>query len=302
LTPKFVDLNAHVEAFAARYVRLLVTAADGHWLDAAVTSLCGYGTSVIGCDCEIAVERKLCENETPDGRPGAAVLAFGFRAEPLGKVIAKRVGQTILTCPTAAVFDGLPDEADRAALGDYLRYFGDGYERREDAAWVLPIMEGEVSFPAGVGVGRGVAGGVLLFCGADQTKTLAAARQAAEAVRDLPGVITPFPGGVCRSGSKVGSRYKPLIASTNEAYCPTLADKVETKLPKGTTCVYELVINGVDEQAVRAAMRTAIRATATADLLAITAPDYGGKLGKIRIPLRDILGHDANEAPMTKPQ
>jgi formylmethanofuran--tetrahydromethanopterin N-formyltransferase len=297
-----VDLNAHAEAFAARYVRLIVTAADGHWLDAAVTSLCGYGTSVIGCDCEIAVERKLTESETPDGRPGAAVLAFGFKAAPLGKAVAKRVGQTILTCPTAAVFDGLPDEADRATLGDYLRYFGDGHERQEGEAWVLPVMEGDVSFPATVGVGRGVAGGVLLFCGDDQSKTLTAARHAAEALRDLPGVITPFPGGVCRSGSKVGSRYKPLIASTNEAYCPTLAEIVETKLPAGTTCVYELVINGVDEQAVRTAMRAALQATATADLLAITAPDYGGKLGKIRIPLRDILGHDANEAPMTKPQ
>lgn len=294
-----IDLNAHAEAFTARYVRLIVTAADGHWLDAAVTSLCGYGTSVIGCDCEIAVERKLPSNETPDGRPGAAVLAFGFKAAPLGKAVAKRVGQTILTCPTAAVFDGLPDEVDRAALGDYLRYFGDGHERQEDDAWVLPIMEGEVSFPATIGVGRGVAGGVLLFCGNNQTTTLTAARQAAEAVRDLPGVITPFPGGVCRSGSKVGSRYQPLIASTNEAYCPTLAETVETKLPAGTTCVYELVINGVNEQAVRTAMRAALQAPATADLLAITAPDYGGHLGKIRIALRDLVG----QAPTTaKPQ
>ncbi len=280
--------DAHAEAFTARYVRLLVTAADGHWLDAAVTSLCGYGASVIGCDCEIAVERQLLENETPDGRPGAAVLAFGFKAAPLGKAVAKRVGQTILTCPTAAVFDGLPDEADRAALGDYLRYFGDGHERREGDAWVLPIMEGEVSFPATIGVGRGVAGGVLLFCGDDRMKTLTAARQAAEAIRELPGVITPFPGGVCRSGSKVGSRYKPLFASTNEAYCPTLVETVATKLPEGATCVYELVINGTSEQAVRDAMRAALQATANADLLAITAPEFGGKLGKVLIPFCEL--------------
>jgi formylmethanofuran--tetrahydromethanopterin N-formyltransferase len=284
-----IDFNAHAEAFTARYVRLIVTAADGHWLDAAVTSHCGFGTSVIGCDCEIAVERRLSDSESPDGRPGTAVLAFGFKAAALGKAVAKRVGQTILTCPTAAIFDGLPDEAERVALGDYLRYFGDGHERREDDAWTLPVMEGEVSFPATIGIARGVAGGVLLFCGNDQSKTLTAARQAADALRDLPGVITPFPGGVCRSGSKVGSRYKPLIASTNEAYCPTLAQVVETKLPKGTTCVYELVINGVDEQAVRKAMCAALQATAAADLLAITAPDYGGKLGKIRISLSELV-------------
>ena len=284
-----IDLNAHAEAFAARYVRLLVTAADGHWLDAAVTSLCGYGTSVIGCDCEIAVERKLSDSESPDCRPGAAVLAFGFKAEPLGKAVAKRVGQTILTCPTAAVFDGLPNEADRAALGGYVRYFGDGHEYREGEAWTLPVMEGDVSFPATIGVGRGVAGGVLLFCGADPTSTLAAARQAAEALRDLPGVITPFPGGVCRSGSKLGSRYKSLVASTNEAYCPTLAETVETQLPKGVTCVYELVINGVNEQAVRAAMRAALQATVSADLLAITSPNFGGQLGKVKIPLSALI-------------
>lgn len=284
-----IDLNAHAEVFTARYVRLLVTAADAHWLDAAVTSLSGYGTSVIGCDCEIAVERSLAENETPDGRPGAAVLAFGFKAAPLGKAIAKRVGQTILTCPTAAVFDGLPDEADRAALGDYLRYFGDGHERLEGEAWTLPMMEGEVSFPTTVGVGRGVAGGVLLFCGADQTKTLAAARNAAETLRDLPGVVTPFPGGVCRCGSKLGSRYKSLVASTNEAYCPTLAGVVETKLPAGTTCVYELVINGISEQAVRTAMHAAIKSVETADLLAITAPNFGGQLGTIEVPLSELL-------------
>ncbi|TWT95249.1 Formyltransferase/hydrolase complex subunit D [Botrimarina colliarenosi] len=284
-----VVVDANAEAFAARYARLLITAADEHWLAAAVTSLCGYGASVIGCDCEIAVERSLAADETPDGRPGAAVLAFGFRAEALGKAVANRAGQTLLTCPTAAVFDGLPEAKDRAPFGNYLRYFGDGYERRDGNTWTLPVMEGEVSFPATVGVGHGVAGGVLLLCGRDQAEALAAARRAADAVRDLPGVITPFPGGVCRSGSKVGSRYKRLVASTNEAYCPTLKDEVETQLPAGTGCVYEIVVDGVDEAAVRAAMRAALQAAMAGDLLAITAPSYGGKLGKVAIALSELL-------------
>lgn len=281
--------DAHTEAFAARYARLLVTAADGDWLAAAVASLCGYGASVIGCDCEIAIERSLSPSETPDSRPGGAVLAFGFKADALGKAVAKRVGQTILTCPTAAVFDGAPSKTDRAPLGDYLRFFGDGHERRDGDAWVLPVMEGDIRFPATIGVGRGVAGGVLLFCGRDQAEALAAARRAAEALKELPGVITPFPGGVCRSGSKVGSRYKSLVASTNEAYCPTLAGVVETKLPEGTACVYELVVNGVDEPAVRGALQAAIEAAAAGPLLAITAPNYGGKLGKVRIPLAELI-------------
>jgi formylmethanofuran--tetrahydromethanopterin N-formyltransferase len=254
-----------------------------------VNALCGYGSSVIGCDCEIAVERSLASAETPDGRVGAAVLAFGFKSAPLGKAVAKRVGQTILTCPTAAAFDGLPDEADRAPLGDYLRYFGDGYERRDGETWVLPVMEGELTFPATMGVGRGVAGGVLLLCGRDQPEALAASTRAAEAVRDLPGIITPFPGGVCRSGSKVGSRYKGLIASTNETYCPTLRATVAYKLTEGTACVYEIVLNGIDEPTVRAGLRVALKAATAGPLLAVTSPSYGGRLGTVSIALSELI-------------
>lgn len=284
-----IDTRAHAEAFAARCARLIVTAADEHWLAAAGGALCGYGTSVIGCDAEIAIERPLTPSETPDGRPGVAVLAFAFRGAALGHAIANRVGQTVLTCPTAAVFDGLPETPDRAPLGDHLRYFGDGHEEQAANGWTLPIMEGEVTLPATIGLGRGIAGGNLLFCGADQEPPLAAARQAADALRDLPGVITPFPGGVCRSGSKVGSRYRKLVASTNESYCPTLQDSVASKLPKGTAAVYELIINGVDETAVRTAMRTALAAARDHDLLAVTAADYGGRLGGVRIPLSELL-------------
>lgn len=283
-----IVLEATCEAFAARFVRLILTATDAYWLNAATEALCGYGTSVIGCDAEIAVERSLPTDQTPDGRPGVAVLAFAFRAKSLGKAIANRGGQAVLTCPTAAVFDGLSTASDRAPLGDYLRYFGDGYERQEAAAWRLPVMEGEVSFPATVGIGRGIAGGNLLLCGRDQAEALAAARRAVDAVRELPGVITPFPGGVCRSGSKVGSRYQGLVASTNEAFCPSLSDVVPTKLPEGTGCVYELILNGVDETSVRNGMRAALQAASDGDLLAITAADYGGKLGPIRISLSEI--------------
>lgn len=281
--------DAHAEAFRSRYVRLILTAADEHWLAAVVNAICGYGTSVIGCDAEVGVEQSLPASETPDGRVGVAVLAFGFRAQQLGQAVANRVGQAVLTCPTAAVFDGSPDAKDRAPLGDYLRYFGDGHQRQQRDGWIVPIMEGEVTFPATVGVGRGIAGGNLLLCGRDQPEALAAARTAVEAIRDLPGVIAPFPGGVCRSGSKVGSRYKKLVASTNEAFCPTLQQEVESKLPEGTGCVYELILNGVEEASLRTAMRVALQAALGGGLLAVTAADYGGKLGGVRIPLRDLL-------------
>lgn len=283
--------DAACEAFAASYCRLVVTAADGHWLAAARDAFCGYGTSVIGCDAEVGVERALEPNETPDARAGVAVLAFAFDPPRVAKAVANRVGQALLTCPTVAVFDGLAEAPERAALGDYLRYFGDGHQGRAGDAWVVPVMEGEVTLPATMGVAQGVAGGALLLCGRDPSEALAAARRAVEPLRESPGVITPFPGGVCRSGSKVGSRYARLVASTNEAYCPTLKDAVETQLPDGAECVYEIVINGVDETHVRAAMRRAIDAVLDGPLLALTASDYGGRLGAVRIPLRDLMHH-----------
>ena len=292
-------VDAACEAFHAAYTRLLVTAGDPAVLEGALSALCGYGTSVIGCDAEVGLDQILVPGplrpgsrftqESPDGRRGAVVLAFAFNGDKLGEAVANRVGQGVLTAPTAAVFDGLPDAAERLPLGGYLRYFGDGHEARDGDTWRIPVMEGDVAFPATIGVERGVAGGNLIFQGADQPTTLDAAKRAVAAAFQTPGVITPFPGGVCRSGSKVGSRYQRLVASTNEAFCPTLTGAVETKLVPGAVCAYEVILNGVDERAVRAAMRAALHAAPDEGLLAITAGEYGGKLGKIRIPLHELL-------------
>ena len=282
-------VDAHAEAFGASYARLIVTATDEHWLSAALTALCGYGTSLIGCDCEIAVERLLTARETPDGRTGASVLAFAFSTKQLGSAIANRVGQALLTCPTVALFDGLPKAEKRLAMGDYLRYFGDGHEEQEGDHWRLPIMEGDFIIPCAVGTQRGVAGGNLILQGIDQPAALAAARRAVEAIAEMPDVITPFPGGVCRSGSKVGSHYRGLVASTNHRFCPTLRGKTPPQLIPETEAVYEIIFNGTDKTAVQGAMRRALHAAPGEGLLAITASDYDGKLGKILIPLRELL-------------
>lgn len=288
-------VDAHAEAFAASYTRLIVTATDEHWLTAALTALCGYGTSLIGCDCEIAVERFLCNKQTPDRRIGASVLAFAFSTKQLGAAITGRVGQGLLTCPTVAVFDGLPKAEKRLPLGDYLRYFGDGHEERDDDHWRLPIMEGDFTLPCTIGTARGVAGGNLILQGIDQSAALAAARRAVEAIAEMPDIITPFPGGVCRSGSKVGSRYRGLVASTNDPLCPTLRDKtpsqlvLESPLFPETQSVYEIILNGTDEAVVRQAMRIALHAAPGEGLLAITAGDYDGRLGKVLIPLHELI-------------
>ena len=277
-----------------RWTRLLVTAEDEYWLDAALRSLTGYASSVIACDCEMGVERRASAEETPDGRPGAAVLAYGFSAAALGKAIPNRVGQCVMTCPTTAVFNGLVDGAERIPLGKHIRFFGDGFQRSKkfsaERLWRIPVMDGEFLVADVVGVAKGVGGGNLLLQGADQRQTLAAARGAVEAIAELPGVVTPFPGGVVRSGSKVGSVYKKLPASTADAYCPTLRGVTETKLHPAANCVYEIVIDGVDEAAVRAAMKVALhRAAAMPGVLRIGAGNYGGKLGKFHFHLKELL-------------
>jgi formylmethanofuran--tetrahydromethanopterin N-formyltransferase len=286
-------IDSHAEAFAAWHARLVVTAADRQWLESAVAAFSGYGTSVIGCDAEVGVERQLAPDETPDGRPGAAILAFAFKRPGLAKAVANRAGQALLTCPTVAAFDGLPDAGERMALGDYLRFFGDGHERRDGAAWVVPLMEGDVSIPATAGIARGVAGGNLIFQGIDAESALASARRAVAAVAPLAGVVTPFPGGVCRSGSKVGSRYRGLVASTNEGFCPTIAGP---SVEPGVAAVYEVVINAVDEPALHAAMRAALHAAPGEGVVAISAGSYGGKLGKVRVYLRDLVEAAAEPA------
>lgn len=285
--------DTFAEAFGMRYCRLIVTAADAYWLDAALREFCGYSASVIACDAEIGIERRISRDESPDGRIGASVLVFGFSTDALTKAIPNRTGQCLMTCPSTSVFNGLPASETKLPLGKHIRFFGDGYQKSKKLGnrryWRIPVMDGEFVIDDVLGVERGVAGGNIILQGKDQTTALAAARRAAEAVADAPGVIAPFPGGVARSGSKVGSRYKGLKASTSDPYCPTLRGRVTSKLHPDCNCAYEVVVDGESEAAVGAAMAAAIRAAAGEGIVAITAGNYGGKLGKFHFHLRQLL-------------
>ena len=288
-------LDTFAEAFGVRFTRLIITAADDYWLDAALRSITGYGTSVLGCDAEAGVEQRLSAEQSPDGRPAAAVLLFGFTAESVTQAAQHRVAQCILTCPSTACYNGLPDGAESYSLGKYLRYFGDGFEKKDggnkdrERRWRVPVMDGEFPIESTAGISKGVAGGNIILQATSQNIALTAARRASEAVAQLPGVIAPFPGGVCRSGSKVGSKYKALPASTSEAYCPTLREQVKSELVEGTQCAYEIVIDGINQPSVATAMRAAIEAAAGEGVLAIGAGNYGGKLGKYHIRLHELF-------------
>jgi formylmethanofuran--tetrahydromethanopterin N-formyltransferase len=224
---------------------------------------------------------------------GAALLAFGFAADALGKAVANRTAQCLLTCPTASVFDGLPTAEERGPLGRHIRFFGDGFEKSKVVDgrrfWRVPVMDGEFLVEESIGIEKGVGGGNFILQGTNLDETLAAARHAVAAIAALPGVITPFPGGVVRSGSKVGSRYEGLRASTNDAFCPGLAGRVATALVPGAACGLEIVIDGIDEPTVAAAMAAGIRAAAAPGIVGISAGNYGGKLGKFHFHLHQVL-------------
>jgi formylmethanofuran--tetrahydromethanopterin N-formyltransferase len=285
--------DTFAEAFGMSYVRLIVTAHDEHWLDAAVRELTGYSSSVIACDAEAGLERFLPGPETPDGRPGAAVMLFGFSADALAKSVPQRVGQCVMTCPSTAVYDGLGESDKRVPLGKHIRFFGDGFQKSKvlngTRYWRIPVMDGEFLVQESLGVRKGVGGGNIILQTRTQTAGLAAARRGVAAISELEGVITPFPGGVARSGSKVGSRYKGLPASTADAYCPSLRGRTESKLQPEANCAYEIVIDGVDETSVGQAMVAAMQAASDDEVLAIGAGNYGGKLGKFHFSLRELL-------------
>ncbi len=273
--------------------RLIVTADDPYWLDAAASAACGYGTSIIGCDAEAGCEMRLEPDQTPDRRAGVALLFFARTAQKLIDAVRHRAGQCLLTCPTVTVFDGLPEAEARFSLGRWLRFFGDGFEQQVRRSgrdgYTVPVMSGEFFCEGHVGRIKGVGGGALLVGGDEPARLLEAAHQAAAAVGDWPGAIAPFPGGVCRAGSKVGGRTHQLIASTNDAYCPMLRKQVETKLPNDVTCAYEIVIDGLTRQAVMDAMGSAIEAAAGPGVRWISSPAIGGELGSIKLPLRELL-------------
>jgi formylmethanofuran--tetrahydromethanopterin N-formyltransferase len=289
-------LDTFAEAFPIKATRLIITADTPRWATTAATVLCGNATSVIACDVEAAIEREISADETPDGRPGVAVLVFAFSIDALSKALQGRVGQCVLTCPTTACYNGISDcpKEKRIRIGGGIRYFGDGFQasKKFDTRrfWRIPTMDGEFVCEDYFGTVTGVAGGNLLICGTTVSGTLKAAESAVEAIRTCCDVALPFPGGIVRSGSKVGSRYPKLKASTNDAYCPTLRGITATQLPSGCNAVYEIVIDGLSFDAVQAAMKRGLHAAATSpEILRITAGNYGGKLGKHHFHLKELL-------------
>jgi formylmethanofuran--tetrahydromethanopterin N-formyltransferase len=286
-------VDTFAEAFKMWGSRIIITAETKQWAMAAAQSMTGFATSVIGCKCEAGIEHELSADETPDHRPGVSVLLFAMDAEGLGKRLVERIGQCVMTCPTTACFNGLESE-NTVMVGGQLRYFGDGHQLSKNIdnhrLWRIPVMDGEFLVSETFGVQKAVGGGNILILGKDMKTTLKAANAATKAMREVAGIILPFPDGVVRSGSKVGSKYKSLIASTNDAYCPTLRGITENSaVVADANCVLEIVIDGLDEKAVESAMRAGMHAAALPGIPQITAGNYGGNLGQFKIYLKNLV-------------
>jgi formylmethanofuran--tetrahydromethanopterin N-formyltransferase len=283
------------EAFPMRATRLIVTAQNLKWATIAAQTMTGFATSVIGCGCEAGIERELAPEETPDGRPGVSAMFFAMGGKTLTKQVETRAGQCILTAPTSALFAGI--QGNDIPLGKNLRFFGDGFQisKRINGRryWRVPVMDGEFLCEEGTGMVKAVGGGNFLILAETQPQALAACEAAIEAMRKVPNVIMPFPGGVVRSGSKVGSKYKTLSASTNDAFCPTLKGQTRTDLSPEIESVMEIVIDGLTEEDIKKAMRVGIEAACGLGrengIHRVSAGNYGGKLGPFLFHLQEIM-------------
>lgn len=298
--------DTFAEAFNMRGTRVLITAQNLKWAYHAANAMTGFATSVIGCGVEAGIERELSVDETPDGRLGVSILMFAMGSKVLMQQLETRMGQCILTCPTAAAFAGIESE-DQISLGKHLRFFGDGYQTsklirnangKDRRYWRIPVMDGEFLTEETTGMVRAIGGGNFLILATSQPAALHAAETAIEAMKQVRNVIMPFPGGVVRSGSKVGSKYPKMFASTNDAFCPTLKGATNTELSPEIESVMEIVIDGLTFEDIAKSMQVGIQAICdlgeNSGVKRISAGNYGGKLGPHHFKLHRIMDKSAS--------
>jgi formylmethanofuran--tetrahydromethanopterin N-formyltransferase len=288
--------DTFAEMFPMWAGRILITADNEKWALTAARTATGFAASIIMSPAEAGIEGMVPPNETPDGRVGTLIQIYHTTRRDLKTQMSLRIGQCIMTCPTTAAFDALPKAKRRLKVGRSLRLFGDGFQKRDIIAgrkvWRIPVMEGEFMVEDSFGAIRAVASGNFLILAESRKAGLQAAEEAVEAIsQKVRGVVMPFPGGVCRSGSKVGSMKYKLAASTNHPFCPRLKKiSPDSQVPDNVDSVYEIVINGLNSKVVKKAMAEGIKAAVKVPgVVKISAGNFGGKLGPFRAYLKEVL-------------
>ncbi|MCJ7423978.1 formylmethanofuran--tetrahydromethanopterin N-formyltransferase [Candidatus Bathyarchaeota archaeon] len=276
--------------------RVLITADSEKWAITAAEVATGLATSVIMSPAEAGVEGIVSERNTPDNRPGVLIQIYTRSRFDLKHQMILRIGQCVMTCPTTSAFDAMPNAKRKLKVGRSIRLFGDGFQRKglvgSRKVWKIPVMEGDFIVEDVFGATEAVAGGNFLILSKDRSSGLRAAEEAVRAIKSNAGeVILPFPGGICRSGSKAGSLKYKLKASTNHPYCPRLRTLVsDSQVPENVNCVYEVVIDGLTVDAVKKAMSEGVKAAASVPgVIRISAGNYGGKIGPYKAFLKEAL-------------
>ncbi|UCC33036.1 MAG: formylmethanofuran--tetrahydromethanopterin N-formyltransferase [Candidatus Bathyarchaeota archaeon] len=288
--------DTFAEMFSMWAGRILITAENEKWAMTAARNATGFAASIIASPAEAGIEGILPANKTPDGRIGVRIQMYHRTRRELRNQMISRIGQCVMTCPTTAAFDALPKAKRRLKVGRSLRLFGDGFQKKDTIAertvWRIPVMEGEFVVESRFGAWKAVAGGLFIIMAENRKQGLHAAEQSVAAIEEkAKGVVLPFPGGICRSGSKVGSQKYKLPASTNHPFCPKLKKLVpDTQVPDNADNVYEIVINGLNLDLVKRAMAEGIKAAVKVPgVIKISADNFGGKLGPFKAHLKEVL-------------
>jgi formylmethanofuran--tetrahydromethanopterin N-formyltransferase len=287
------------EAFKMYMGRFMITALTRRLALLSAQESKGLGVSATLGPGEAGIEREVKNDESPDHRPGYIVDVGHRNKDQLEYWLVARIRKGVLPAPTTSVFDVMPKDVLRYQIdlkGTPIQLFGDGYEEVIEKygriVYRIPKMDGFFHVDTKFGVARGVAGGNFLILGKSQAAALTAAEVAVDAMRDVPYVFNPCAGGIAASGTKVGGyQYKDAVATTNDAYCPLIREKVgNSRIPPEVNCVYEVFVNGLYVESVEKAMKQGIEAATTVDgVKMISAGNYGGNLGGIIIPLKRIL-------------
>ncbi len=288
--------DTYAEMFPMWAGRVLITAENEKWALTAATNATGLATSVIMSPAEAGIETTVPPQQTPDNRPATIIQIYNRNRFELKTQMILRIGQCIMTCPTTSAYDAMPNAKRKLKVGKSLRLFGDGFQKKATVAdrkvWKIPVMEGTFIVENTFGAAEAIAGGNIIILAENQSSALKAAENAVQNIKTNKNpVILPFPGGICRSGSKAGSLKYKLKASTNHPYCPKLRPLVpETQIPENVNAAYEIVINGLTLEAIKKAMTKAINAAAaTPGIIKITAGNYGGKLGPYKAYLKEAI-------------
>jgi formylmethanofuran--tetrahydromethanopterin N-formyltransferase len=289
-------VDTFAEMFPIWAGRILITADSEKWALTAAEVATGLATSIIMSPAEAGIERTVPSDETPDGRPGVLIQIYNRNRFELKNQMILRIGQCIMTCPTTSAFDAMPNAKRKLKVGRSIRLFGDGFQRKSlvgnRKVWKIPVMEGDFVVEDTFGAAEAIAGGNFLILAKDKISGLKAAEEAVKAIKTKTSdVILPFPGGICRSGSKAGSLKYKLKASTNHPFCPGLKTLVQdSHLTENVNCVYEIVINGLSVEAVKRAVGEGARVAASVHgVIRISAGNYGGKLGPYKAFLKEVI-------------